>query len=47
MGSFNFTKVAEEKNAEDLLLIHGKKLAVVHTKNRKENEGHLEVYYGR
>jgi phosphatidylserine/phosphatidylglycerophosphate/cardiolipin synthase-like enzyme len=32
-GSFNFTKPAEENNAENLLMIHDKKLAERYTKN--------------
>ena len=32
-GSFNFTKAAEENNAENLLVIHDKKLAERYTKN--------------
>jgi phosphatidylserine/phosphatidylglycerophosphate/cardiolipin synthase-like enzyme len=32
-GSFNFTKAAEENNAENLLIIHDKKLASLYIKN--------------
>jgi phosphatidylserine/phosphatidylglycerophosphate/cardiolipin synthase-like enzyme len=32
-GSFNFTKTAEENNAENLLIIHDKKLSSIYTKN--------------
>jgi len=32
-GSFNFTKAAEENNAENLLVIHDKKLAERYIKN--------------
>jgi phosphatidylserine/phosphatidylglycerophosphate/cardiolipin synthase-like enzyme len=46
-GSFNFTKAAEEKNAENLLIIHGKKLAERYTKNWQEHSKHSEVYAGR
>ena len=46
-GSFNFTKAAEEKNAENLLIIHDKKLAERYTKNWQEHAGHSEVYAGR
>jgi len=46
-GSFNFTKAAEEKNAENLLVIHDKKLAERYTKNWQEHERHSEVYVGR
>ena len=43
-GSFNFTKAAEESNAENLLMIHDKKLAERYTKNCQEHEKHSEVY---
>jgi phosphatidylserine/phosphatidylglycerophosphate/cardiolipin synthase-like enzyme len=46
-GSFNFTKAAEEKNAENLLVIRDKKLAEQYIKNWKEHERHSEVYTGR
>ncbi len=43
-GSFNFTKAAEEKNAENLLVIKDKKLASLYAKNWLEHERHSEVY---
>jgi phosphatidylserine/phosphatidylglycerophosphate/cardiolipin synthase-like enzyme len=43
-GSFNFTKAAEEKNAENLLVIHDKKLASLYTKNWREREKHSDAY---
>jgi phosphatidylserine/phosphatidylglycerophosphate/cardiolipin synthase-like enzyme len=46
-GSFNFTKAAEEKNAENLLVIRDKKLASGYTKNWQEHDRHSEVYEGR
>jgi len=46
-GSFNFTKAAEENNAENLLIIHDKKLAERYIKNWEEHEMHSEVYAGR
>lgn len=46
-GSFNFTKAAEENNAENLLVIHDKRLAARYTKNWQEHERHSEVYEGR
>ncbi len=46
-GSFNFTKAAEESNAENLLVIRDRKLAEVYTRNWKEHEGHSETYRGR
>jgi phosphatidylserine/phosphatidylglycerophosphate/cardiolipin synthase-like enzyme len=38
-GSFNFTKAAEEKNAENLLVIHDRKLAERYMKNC---QGHIQ-----
>jgi phosphatidylserine/phosphatidylglycerophosphate/cardiolipin synthase-like enzyme len=46
-GSFNFTKAAEENNAENLLIIRDKKLAERYIKNWQEHEKHSEVYVGR
>ena len=46
-GSFNFTKAAEEKNAENLLVIHDKKLAERYAKNWQEHAQHSEAYVGR
>ena len=46
-GSFNFTKAAEQNNAENLLIIYDKKLAERYIKNWKEHERHSEVYEGR
>jgi len=46
-GSFNFTKAAEENNAENLLVIRDKKLAERYTENWQEHERHSEVYAGR
>ena len=46
-GSFNFTKAAEENNAENVLLIHDWKLAERYMKNWQEHERHSEVYQGR
>jgi len=45
-GSFNFTKAAEENNAENLLVIYDKKLAERYTRNWQEHERHSEVYAG-
>ena len=47
IGSFNFTKAAEEKNAENLLVIRDKRLAERNIKNWQEHEKHSEVYVGR
>ena len=46
-GSFNFTKAAEENNAENLLVIRDKKAASAYTKNWQEHERHSEVYTGK
>lgn len=46
-GSFNFTKAAEESNAENLLVIHDRKLASLYTKNWQEHAQHSEVYIGK
>jgi len=46
-GSFNFTKAAEENNAENLLVIHDKKLAERYTKNWQEHARHAEMYVGK
>lgn len=46
-GSFNFTKAAEENNAENLLVIRDPKLAELYTKNWQEHERHSEVYVAR
>jgi phosphatidylserine/phosphatidylglycerophosphate/cardiolipin synthase-like enzyme len=46
-GSFNFTKAAEENNAENLLVVHDKKLAERYTKNWQDHDKHSQVYVGR
>jgi len=46
IGSFNFTKAAEENNAENLLVIRDKILAERYIKNWQEHERHSEVYAG-
>ena len=46
-GSFNFTKSAEENNAENLLVISDKALAERYTKNWEEHKKHSEVYVGK
>ncbi len=43
-GSFNFTKAAEQKNAENLLVIHSRELAARYTDNWQRHEGHSEPY---
>ncbi len=46
-GSLNFTKAAEEKNAENLLVIRDKKLATLYTKNWEDHERYSESYTRR
>jgi len=46
-GSFNFTKAAEENNAENLLVIHDKALADRYMKKWQDHAGHSEVYVGK
>ena len=41
-GSFNFTKAAEEKNAENVLIIRDKALATVYMENWDKHKGHSE-----
>jgi phosphatidylserine/phosphatidylglycerophosphate/cardiolipin synthase-like enzyme len=47
-GSFNFTKAAEENNAENLLIMKGNKpLVDRYIQNFNEHKGHSEQYVGR
>ncbi len=46
-GSFNFTKAAEDNNAENLLVVHDCKLVERYTKNWEEHAKHSEAYAGR
>jgi phosphatidylserine/phosphatidylglycerophosphate/cardiolipin synthase-like enzyme len=46
-ASLNFTQAAEEKNAENLLVIRDKALAEKNIKNWQEHAKHSEVYTGR
>jgi phosphatidylserine/phosphatidylglycerophosphate/cardiolipin synthase-like enzyme len=41
-GSFNFTKAAEEHNAENLLVLHDRGLAGVYTENWEAHRRHSE-----
>jgi phosphatidylserine/phosphatidylglycerophosphate/cardiolipin synthase-like enzyme len=43
-GSFNFTKAAEEKNAENLLIIKAKDLAKLYMDNWYKHKEHAEPY---
>ena len=47
-GSFNFTKAAEEKNVENLLVIKGNKpLVDSYIRNFEEHKGHSDRYQGK
>ena len=46
-GSFNFTRQAEEHNAENLLVIHDGGLAERYLANWHDHEAHSEPYTGR
>ena len=46
-GSFNFTKAAEEKNAENMLIIRDVEMAKRYLANWHQHEMHSEVYAGR
>ena len=46
-GSFNFTKAAEERNAENLLVIRSKDLAKLYMDNWTKHREHSEVYQAR
>lgn len=43
-GSFNFTKAAEEKNAENCIIIHNKELASIYMKNLLVHLNHSGKY---
>lgn len=43
-GSFNFTKAAEERNAENLLIIRSRELAAKYVANWKEHFRHSSPY---
>lgn len=44
-GPFSFTRAAEEKNAENLLIIKSKDLAKLYADNWSEHRGHSEEYH--
>jgi phosphatidylserine/phosphatidylglycerophosphate/cardiolipin synthase-like enzyme len=46
-GSFNFTKAAEERNAENVLVIRDKAMAETYVENWKRHAEHSEPYKGR
>ncbi|EME68567.1 phosphatidylserine/phosphatidylglycerophosphate/cardiolipin synthase-like protein [Paramagnetospirillum caucaseum] len=43
-GSFNFTKAAQERNAENLLVIRDPELAAQYEVNWEKHAGHSELY---
>ena len=43
-GSFNFTKAAEEKNAENLLIIRSREIAKAYRENWHDHLSHSEQY---
>lgn len=46
-GSFNFTTAAEQRNAENLLVIHDRPLAARYTENWQAHAAHSTRYVGR
>jgi phosphatidylserine/phosphatidylglycerophosphate/cardiolipin synthase-like enzyme len=46
-GSFNFTKAAQEKNAENLLIMRDQALAAQYTQNWETHRQHSQAYVGR
>lgn len=46
-GSFNFTKAAQDKNAENLLVIRSKEIAKAYRENWFEHRKHSEKYEAR
>ncbi|MCX6145492.1 MAG: phospholipase D family protein [Ignavibacteriales bacterium] len=46
-GSFNFTKAAEERNAENLLIIHSKELSARYLANWQAHQRHSMPYSQR
>jgi phosphatidylserine/phosphatidylglycerophosphate/cardiolipin synthase-like enzyme len=46
-SSFNFTKAAESKNAENLLIIQSPELAKLYIENWKNHKEHSEPYAPR
>ena len=46
-GSFNFTKAAEEKNAENVLILKNKELAGIYLRNWEQHREHSVKYSGK
>jgi phosphatidylserine/phosphatidylglycerophosphate/cardiolipin synthase-like enzyme len=46
-GSFNFTKAAEERNAENLLVLRSRELAGLYAGNWRSHRQHSEAFAGK
>jgi len=46
-GPFNFTKAADAKNAENLLVIHDQRIASQYEQNWQAHFRHAEYYEGK
>ncbi|BAE53321.1 hypothetical protein amb4517 [Paramagnetospirillum magneticum AMB-1] len=46
-GSFNFTKAAQERNAENVVILAGEDVARAYVENWRRHAGHAERYEGR
>ncbi|HET6513584.1 MAG TPA: phospholipase D-like domain-containing protein [Thermodesulfovibrionales bacterium] len=46
-GSFNFTKAAEDKNAENLIVLRSGEVAKTYIKNWQKHKAHSMLYEGR
>lgn len=46
-GSFNFTKAAEESNAENLLIVRSSALARLYSESWNDHRKHSEKYFGQ
>jgi len=46
-GSFNFTRAAEERNAENILIIKSRELAKEYLENWERHKAHSDKYEGR
>ena len=44
-GSFNFTKAAQERNAENLLVIHDPEIISLYQRNWESHKAHSEEYF--
>lgn len=45
-GSFNFTSAAEQRNAENLLILRNPEIAKAYLANFDDHRGHAEIYVG-